>query len=197
MSGLSQHVLRVNMELEENCMMSRVCMGLVRFCLCAWLGIATFFVVLVIELRQSELFAEGAKFNHPRVLFPLYYGFEFALLGVALLGAAAYAWSARPARRRLALLAAIVAAVLLAACDYGLIYRTLLGLMDAAAAGASEIPQLPARFHELHRSSRWINEVILVLTAAGAVLALFPEQCSHHAPRDEPPALVSTGRTKS
>lgn len=197
MTRLSQRGLRVNMELEENCIMSRVCLGLVRFSLCAWLGIATFFVVLVIELRQSELFAERAKFDHPRVLFPLYYGFEFALLGTALLAAAAYAWSAKPARRKLALVAAVVAAVLLAVCDYGLIYRTLLGMMDAAALGPSEIPQLPARFHELHHMSRWINEAILALTAAAAVLALFPEQCSHHAPRDEPPALLSTGLTKS
>src|SRR5262249_15835100 len=151
-----------------------------------WLGIATFFVVLVIELRQSELFEERAKFDHPRVLFPLYYGFEFALLGTALAGAAAYSWSAKPARRKAALLATGAVGLVLAVCDYGFIYRTLVVMMEAAAAGRSEIPHLPARFHDLHRMSRWINEAILALTAAGAVLALFPE-CSHHAPRDEAP----------
>jgi len=151
----------------------RACLGLVRFCLSAWVGIAAFFVVLVIELRQSELFPETIKLNHPRVLFPLYYGFEFGLLGTALICAAAYAWGAKAgAGRRRALFGLVFAAVLLAACDYGIIYRTLVEMMQTAQLGETGLPQLPARFHELHRMSRWINEAVLALTGAAAVLSL-------------------------
>ena len=153
--------------------MQRACLGLVRFCLSAWVGIATFFVVLVIELRQSELFPETIKFNHPRVMFPLYYGFEFGLLGTALICAAACAWSAKAgAGRRRTLFGLVFAAVLLAACDYAIVYRTLIDIMQTAQLGETGLPQLPPRFHELHHISRWINEAVLALTGAGAVLSL-------------------------
>lgn len=153
--------------------MPRVCLALVRFCLSAWVGIATFFVVLVIELRQSELFPETIKFNHPKVLFPLYYGFEFGLLGLALAAAAVCAWSVKVAvgKQRM-LFAMVLAGILLAGCDYGFIYRPLFEMMQGAETGPGGLPLLPPRFHELHRTSRWLNEGILVLTALGALLSL-------------------------
>ena len=153
--------------------MRSVCLSFVRFCLAAWVGIAIFFVALVIELRQSNLFPEPIKFNHPRVLFPLYYGFEFGLLGTALVAAAVCAWSGTAgAARRRALLGLILVAILLAVCDYGLVYGALVDMMSAAPPDMQHPPVLPPKFHELHKISRWLNGCILILTAAGALLSL-------------------------
>ena len=68
--------------------MQRACLASLRFCLSAWVGIEVFFVAVILNLRSSELFYRMSKFNHPKVLFPLYYTFEFALLGSALACAA-------------------------------------------------------------------------------------------------------------
>jgi len=147
--------------------MHRTCLLLLRFCLSAWAGIAIFFVVEVIELRQSNLFGEETKFNHPKVLFPLYYGFEFALLGAAGLCAAMLLGSRELGRgRKLALLALVLGACALAVWDYGAIYRDLMTMMEATP--------LPSAFHALHRLSRNFNGTILGLTVAGALVALWP-----------------------
>jgi hypothetical protein len=150
--------------------MHRVCLGILRFCLAAWVGIAVFFVMVVIDLRQSNLFAEETKFDHPKVLFPLYYGFELALLGPALVCAAAGLRNARVGRaRKYALLLLVMTALALALWDYGVIYRDLLEIMN------SQKP-LPPTFHGMHRLSRRLNEAIVTAVAAAAVLAFFPEK---------------------
>lgn len=150
-------------------MMRRVCLGLMRFCLCAWVGIATFFVMVVIDLRQSDLFVEDVKFNHPRVLFPLYYGFELPLLGTGVACAAVSLGNECIGRaRRYALLQLAVAAMAFALWDYGIVYQQLLEMMDTQP--------LPARFHTLHHASRWLNMVVMSVTATAAVVALWPEK---------------------
>ena len=50
----------------------------------AALGASTMFVSVVLGLRGSPLFSPDTKDNHPRILFPLYYTFEFWLLGIGL-----------------------------------------------------------------------------------------------------------------
>ncbi|MGE5195359.1 MAG: hypothetical protein ACM3U2_22930 [Deltaproteobacteria bacterium] len=147
--------------------MQRVCLAFLRFCLSAWVGIAIFFVMVVIELRHSKLFDDEVKFNHPRILFPLYYGFEFALVGTALVCAWAGLGNARIARvRRFSTLALVGAAVGIAIWDYAVVYRTLVGMM------ATNV--LPADFVGLHQQSRWLNAAGLVFSALAAILALWP-----------------------
>lgn len=147
-----------------------ISLAILRFCLAAWVGIAVFFVMVVIDLRQSNLFAEETKFDHPKVLFPLYYAFEFATLGPALVCAVVGVWNVRVGRaRRYALLLLVSFALALALWDYGMIYRDLLEMMNGS------LP-LPPEFHSLHRLSRRMNEVIVIAVAASAVLALIPEK---------------------
>jgi hypothetical protein len=149
--------------------MQRVCLALLRFCLSAWVGIAIFFVTVVIDLRHSDLFLDEVKLNHPKVLFPLYYAFEFALLGPALVCAAAGLRNARiPAARRWLVLALVGAATGIAVWDYTFVYRTLMAMM------ASNV--LPAEFIPLHRHSRWWNEGVLGISVVAASLALWPER---------------------
>src|SRR5258708_5004095 len=150
--------------------MQRVCLGILRFCLAAGVGIAVFFVMVVIDLRQSNLFAEETKFDHPKVLFPLYYGFELGLVGPALVCAVVGLWNARIGRaRKLVLLQLVIVAAALALWDYGMIYRELLEMMDG--------PQpLPSTFHALHRLSRSLNTATVGAITMAAVLALIPEK---------------------
>ncbi|MBS0261414.1 MAG: hypothetical protein JSS02_05610 [Planctomycetes bacterium] len=150
--------------------MSRVCLSILRFCLSAWLGIATFFVMLVIDLRQSNLFSPETKFDHPQVLFPLYYKFEFSLLIPALLCGVVLLWHSGIGRgRRIAILQLIIVAVGLAMWDYTNVYPRLLELM--AARGV-----MPVEFHSLHRMSRWLNEALVVACGVATILALIPER---------------------
>ena len=150
--------------------MQRACLGIMRFCLAAWVGIAVFFVMLLIDLRQSNLFADETKFDHPKVLFPLYYGFELALLGPALVCAFVGLGNGRVGRaRKYAMMQLVVVAAALALWDYGIIYQELLEMMNAP-------PPLSPAFHTLHRLSRWLNTAIVGAIATAAVLALIPEK---------------------
>src|SRR5882762_1012040 len=149
--------------------MPRICLAFLRFCLSAWVGIAVFFVLVVINLRQSELFPAQVKFDHPRILFPLYYSFEFALLGTALLcalGCIAHPYFSRG--RKATLLGLLIAAVALAVWDFAWIYQPLIAMMATKP--------LPAEFESLHQLSRWVNGGILALSFIAAWLALGAEK---------------------
>ena len=147
--------------------MSKLCLMLFRLCLAAWFGVAVFFVSVVLELRNSTLFDAAVKLNHPKVLFPLYYGFEFGLLGTAFAcGLAARAARTTPEAVRSAALGLLAAALLVATTDYLVIYRPLAEMIASSA--------LPAEFAQYHRWSMWINAANLLLTGAAAVVALWP-----------------------
>jgi hypothetical protein len=150
--------------------MQRVCLAFLRFCLSAWVGIAIFFVMVILDLRHSELFDPVSKFNHPKVLFPLYYSVEFTLLGTALVCALAGSWSAAAgAVRRYAVLVLVGGAFGLALVDYTIVYRKLVKIL----ADPTMIPA--AEFAERHQASRRLNEAVLALSAIAAGLALWPE----------------------
>lgn len=147
--------------------MSKFCLTLFRLCLAAWFGIAVFFVSVVVGLRNSPLFEAAVKLNHPKVLFPLYYGFEFGLLATALAcGLAARA--ARITRESVSpvALGLLAAALLVAAADYVAIYRPLAEMIARSA--------LPAEFAQYHRWSMWINSANLLVTGAAAGAAVWP-----------------------
>lgn len=149
--------------------MTRIWLMLSRLCLSSWVGIATFFVVVLISLRGSPLFSDETKLAHPRVLFPLYYQFEFWLLGVALAtGLLAHRRPiSRTGRRRLAL-ALVTVGLLLGVVDYFAVYRPLLTMIER--------PIRPPEFATYHEWSRWLNLVSLLACAGGAVLIQWPAQ---------------------
>jgi hypothetical protein len=148
-----------------------VVLSILRAALIAWVAIALFFVTLVIELRQWPHIADEAKLEHPKVLFPVYYLFEFSLMIPAILCSGAALWNERLSRgRRIAMLQLVVVAMALAVWDYGLIYQRLVELM---AAGP---PPFPPEFHTLHRMSRRLNEAMVVACFVAAILALIPQR---------------------
>jgi hypothetical protein len=150
-------------------LMQRICLAILRFCLSAWVGIAIFFVMIVLGLRHSDLFIDEVKFNHPKVLFPLYYGFAFVLLGLAFVGALAGLRSAAThILLRLARAAFVGAALGIALLDYQFVYRPLAEMM-----AAQQVPA--ARFVLLHEKSRLLNAVVLGFSVLAAIAALWPE----------------------
>lgn len=150
--------------------MQRVCLACLRLCLSAWLGIAVFFVMVAISLHHSPHFEQAVRFNFPKVLFPLYYAWEFSVLGAALVCACAGMWNTRIGKaRRGALLALLAAAVGLALFDYTTVYHQLVVML----ATPTEISD--AKFATLHETSRSLNKLVLGLTAVAAILALWPE----------------------
>jgi len=141
-----------------------------RFCLGVWVGAASFFVLVVINLRASSLFDSAVKLNHPRVLFPLFYRCEFALLTVALLAGLA-AWGhprfARGRQRSYLLHLGLVAvALLVALADYTWVYPPLFTMLSA--------DPLPDNFRTYHEASRWLNTLVLGLSAAAALISYWP-----------------------
>jgi hypothetical protein len=149
--------------------MSKLCLFLMRFSLAAWVGIATFFVVIVLRLRNSGLFEPEVMLNHPKVLFPLFYAFEFSLLGLAL-GCGLYTRrrsTTKTGRCRFCL-ALLAAAIVIGSVDYLAVYSPLTAMI--------EHPPVPPEFTAYHVWSRWLNSANLLLCAAAALLALWPEE---------------------
>jgi hypothetical protein len=149
--------------------MQRFAVFLSRFCVTAWVGVATFFVTIVVQLRGSPLFPEPIKLNHPKVLFPLFYSFEFGLLGTAAV-AAVVAWQFSPAKTtRSALLVGLLGlALAIGAVDWYAVYRPLSAMLESTV--------LPANFRAYHTASRWINTAELVISAAAGCVAVWPER---------------------
>jgi hypothetical protein len=147
--------------------MQRIAWFISQFCVTAWVGIGSFFVAVVISLRGSPLFSDDIKLNHPRVLFPLFYGFEFGLLGTAALAAFA-AWQLAPVKNRRATLVACLLglALAIAAVDWYAIYLPLSEMLEAT--------DLPANFRAYHTASRWINTAGLIVAVGAACAALWP-----------------------
>ncbi|MFN0056006.1 MAG: hypothetical protein ACKV0T_28000 [Planctomycetales bacterium] len=146
----------------------KVWLTLCRLCLGAWVGVAPFFVVLVVALRGSDLFTAETKLNHPRILFPIFYRFEFALLGLAL-GFGLCAW--RGGFRRPALRAALwllVSALAIATIDYLAIYAPLDAMLDPAAREPS--------FRMYHQLSQWVNLSNMLVCTVAAGLAVWPKE---------------------
>ena len=149
--------------------MQRIFLALLRFALSAWVGIALFFVTVILSLRYSKLFTDPVKINHPKVLFPLYYGFAFTLLGIALFCAVAGVWNAAAGLiRRYILLALVGASFAVALLDYTVVYRDLVKILDDPEA----IPA--AQFIARHQASRRLNEALLALSIAAAITAHWP-----------------------
>lgn len=149
--------------------MSKLCLILMRFCLAAWVGIAAFFVVVVLRLRNSGLFEPDVMLNHPKVLFPLFYAFEFSLLGLALgCGLSARRHPAAKTGRYRFCLTLLATALVIGSVDYLAIYGPLAAMI--------EHPPVPPEFTAYHVWSRWLNSANLLLCAAAALLALWPEE---------------------
>ena len=138
-----------------------------RWALASWAGAATFFVVLIMGLRQSMLFDTETSSNHTRVLFPLYYDFEFVLLGLAwICGWFALQHPANPRWANRVQWGLVTFALVTALGDYFCVYRPLAEMMKQDA--------LPMTFRALHKWTMYLNSLILLDCLVASVLSLWP-----------------------
>lgn len=154
----------------------RVLVTISRLCITVWFGASLFFVSIVIGLRGSPLFTDETKLSHPKVLFPLFYTFEFWLLGGALLFGVAALWNptARTKTQR-AYLVFVGLALLVALGDYFAIYRPLDAMLDMS--------KLPAEFRTYHVLSRWVNTAGVLFCGAASLIGLWPASHDTQQPR--------------
>lgn len=138
-----------------------------RLCLTAWFGASLFFVSIVVGLRGSPLFTDETKLRHPRVLFPLFYSFEFWLLGIALVaGIASIRHPAARCKAHRVYLVLIGLALLVAVGDFFAVYQPLAAMLD--------LQTLPPEFTTYHVLSRWINTAGVLFCGAAAIIGLWP-----------------------
>ncbi len=134
-----------------------------RMCISLWCGAGMMFVVLLLALRSSPLFDNEIKLDQAKVLFPWFYGCEFALLAGALVFGAL---AGRAVPRRQVYLALVATALALAIGDHFWIYRPLESMLHQ--------PALPMNFRDLHHLSRTVNTVNLGLCLIAALLIQWP-----------------------
>lgn len=139
----------------------------------ASLGSSVMFISIVLGLRGSTLFSPDTKDNHPRILFPLYYTFEFVLLGLGLAGGLLAWWATSPqmardgrSNRRIAPAIGLTIALVLVLADYLWLYRPLAEMLGH--------PPYPVHFRQLHEWSRWVNAGVLLITLVAALQAQWP-----------------------
>jgi hypothetical protein len=147
--------------------LTRAFFTLSRLCITAWFGVSLFFVSIVIGLRGSPLFSDETKLRHPKVLFPLFYSFEFWLLGMAFVaGLMAYLRTASKLNAERVYLGLIGLALLVAAGDFFSVYVPLKAMLDMST--------LPPEFTTYHVLSRWVNTLGVLLCGAASILGLWP-----------------------
>lgn len=168
--------------------MQRIVLATLRFCLCAWIGVAMFFVVGLLNVMDSVLTDPPPalnKFNHPTSVLPPYYGFAFPLLGLALLCGFVSLWNARIGLvRRWATLLFVLVAFGMVALDYAYIYRNLAEIFapDATTVNANQVVTL-------YQLSRLLKGAILSVSLVAATLAIWPEHTDPLPARNYDPAL--------
>lgn len=150
--------------------MQQLCLAILRLLPTAWVGAATLFVAVGVSEIRSPEFDSAAKDALVLIRFPLYYGFGFTALAIALVSAIVCVRSGLISNPR-AFVCAILLAISLAvmAVDYLAIYRPLVAMIQSPDSR-------PENFSQYHEWSKWINAGGLVLWLGTAVIACWPSR---------------------
>ena len=168
--------------------MQRFVLAALRSCLSVWVGVAMYFVVVVVNVMESVLSDPPPalnKFNNPTSVLPHYYQFAFPLLGLALLCGFVSLWNARIGLvRRWATLLFVLVAFGMVALDHAYIYRNLAEIFasDATTVNANQVVAL-------YQLSRLLKGAILSVSLVAAILAIWPEHTDPIPARKYDPAL--------
>jgi hypothetical protein len=167
--------------------MQGICLAILRFSLCTWVGISTFFIVAVLKVVDSILYDSPPlnKFSQATFFLPPYFGFAFPLFVAALL--CAFGGLANPRiglLRRWSTLLLVTAALGLVAVDYAAIYREV-AVIFGPGATLIEASTVVA----LYRFSRLLKIAVLGVSVVAASLAVWPEISGDLTARRPDPAL--------
>ncbi|HSG70419.1 MAG TPA: hypothetical protein VLA12_08385 [Planctomycetaceae bacterium] len=143
--------------------MKTISLMLARFCLCAWFGAATLFVVTAIAEVSHPTFDSATRDELAKLRFPQYYTFGFTLVCLGLV----FGWVARKhpvlgERRMKVFFALTIVALLMMVADYFWIYSALVSMLALSAR--------PANFHSYHKASMYINSASLALVLVSSLL---------------------------
>jgi hypothetical protein len=149
--------------------MHRFCLAILRFSVSAWLGIALYFNLVILNVLDSVLTERFTASNHPGVYLPAYDGLALGLLGAALACACVGLWNAQyPWLQKCATLLIVFAAFGLALTNYVFVDRRILEILKTPTAMPA------AQFVGLYARSRFLREMLLLLSAAAAFAAFWP-----------------------
>ena len=149
--------------------LARIGLFLARFCLSAWIGAATLFVIVGVTEVTRGNFDSTTKDVLVAVRFPAFYVCGATLVALGLLGA----WVAGnseifPWKRRISTLVLLAIVLSAMAMDYFTIYLPLLQMVTPPGQ-----PK-PARFVAYHSASKWINLIGLILCFIATALVNWP-----------------------
>jgi hypothetical protein len=167
--------------------MPRICLTILQFCLCAWVGVAMFFNVAVLGVLESLMYDRPpfSKFSEPGYFLPPYFGLAFALLGLAFLCAFGNLWNARIGLlRRTAILLLVAVTLAMIAVDQLVVYRGLAESFapETTAVNASAVVRL-------FQLCRLLKRSVLGLSVVAGAMAIWPENDADLLPHPRDPAL--------
>lgn len=155
-------------------MFARLCFLLTRLVLPAWVGAGALFVLTGVHEVRSPHIDSITRDRLVLVRFPGYYGFGFALTGMAAVcagaastgtGGAAGGGLSVSRRRILAVGGLSLISLLMLAGDWFWVYSPLTEMIDPPGQPRT------MRFQTLHHASMYLNSVQLGLCLVAAVLA--------------------------
>ncbi|MEI8018778.1 MAG: hypothetical protein WCH39_11315 [Schlesneria sp.] len=149
--------------------LARLGLFLARFCLSAWIGAASLFVIVGVTEVTRGNFDLKTKDVLVALRFPAFYLCGVTLVSLGLLGA----WVAGnsdlfPRKRRITTLVLLAIVLAVIAVDYATIYLPLLQMVTPPGQPKSD------RFVTYHTASKWINLTGLVFCMIAAVLVNWP-----------------------
>ncbi len=149
--------------------LAQIGLFLARFCLSAWIGAATLFVIVGVREVTRANFDSTTKDVLVAVRFPAFYVCGATLVSLGLLGTLLADNSALfPKYRRTSTLVLLVIVLSVMAVDYFSIYLPLVQMVTPPGQ-----PK-PARFVVYHTASKWINLVGLIFCFIATALVNWP-----------------------
>lgn len=150
-------------------LISRFGLFLARFCVAAWVGAATLFVIVGIREVTRAGFDSATKDILVAVRFPAFYACGSVLLSLGLVGAglASHVRLLPKLRRRFVLLLLLMALITMAV-DYVWVYQPLLAMVTPPGEAKT------ALFQTYHEASKWINLAGLTLGLLASTMLNWP-----------------------
>jgi hypothetical protein len=149
--------------------LARFGLFLARFCLPAWVGAATLFVIVGVTEVTRGNFDSTTKDVLVAVRFPAFYVCGATLISLALIGTWFAGSSALfPGNRRIGTLVLLLMVVTLMAVDYISIYLPLVQMVTPPGKPKSD------EFVTYHTASKWINLIGLFFCLIATALVNWP-----------------------
>jgi hypothetical protein len=155
----------VDLDQTSSTLPRRLGLFLARFCISAWIGAASLFVVVGVREVTRGGFDSSTKDALVAIRFPAFYAFGVTLVGTAWMGAAiARGAPGLTSRRRRVAISMLTVVLALMAIDYFWVFQPLLRMVDPPGQAK------PIDFVVFHEASKWINLAGLLFSLVAALI---------------------------